>query len=149
MASAINAISRSTLDISKILRRHLLEHVLLHALAKWRDRCISRQSIHDKFLLLKELHGQITASTRSRPMPVAPSQNEAPSPRSGFVHGRLAAVVGSTSAATSPASAESAGTIWPGLFQARSTQALDVPGTVLSPYQWVIFLDPVDAEIRL
>lgn len=45
-----------------------------------------RQSIHGKFLSLKELYGQIAVSTRSRPVTVAPSQDEAPLPRSGFVH---------------------------------------------------------------
>jgi len=55
------------------------------ALAKRRDRYFGQQGIHGAFLSFKELHGRIAASTRSRPIPVAPSQNDAPLPRSGFV----------------------------------------------------------------
>ena len=62
------------------------EHVLLHALAKRRDRCNGRQGIHGEFLSLKELHGRIAGSTRSRLMNTEPSQNQAILPRSGFVH---------------------------------------------------------------
>ena len=41
------------------------------------------------------------------------------------------------------------GTIWPELFEARTTQAIDIPGAVLDTDHWIVFLDPGDTDVRL
>src|SRR5690349_23183146 len=63
------------------------EHVVLHALAEWRNGCIDRRDSHGEFLSLKGTPWSDRCLHPLKQMPVVPLQNKAPLPRSGFVHG--------------------------------------------------------------